>query len=90
VPWSEVVTSNGFLKTPDEIRQVMAKANLDLNKPIAITCGSGVSACVVGAALDLIGVPAEKMPLFDGAYTEWKLAGKPSFKGKPDLGRARL
>mmetsp|Transcript_27141 Transcript_27141/g.64094 ORF Transcript_27141/g.64094 Transcript_27141/m.64094 type:complete len:360 (+) Transcript_27141:69-1148(+) len=89
VPWSAVV-KDGFLKTPDEIREVMEKASVDLTKPVAITCGSGVSACIVGAALELVGVPAEKAPLFDGAYTEWKLAGKPSIKGKVDPPASKL
>ena len=44
-----------------------------------MTCGSGVSACVVAAALDLAGVV--DVPLYDGAYTEWKTSGKPTFKG---------
>ena len=44
-----------------------------------VTCGSGVSACVVRAALAKIGVT--DVPLFDGAYTEWKVSDLPTFKG---------
>mmetsp|Transcript_32198 Transcript_32198/g.78979 ORF Transcript_32198/g.78979 Transcript_32198/m.78979 type:complete len:365 (+) Transcript_32198:167-1261(+) len=79
VPWGDVVRADGTFKDEKEIRQILQDSHVDLSKPVAVTCGSGVSACVVAAALASVGVT--EMPLYDGAYTEWKSSGKETFKG---------
>jgi thiosulfate/3-mercaptopyruvate sulfurtransferase len=42
---------------------------VDLQKPIATSCGSGVSAAVLTLALYRLGV--ENPALYDGSWTEW-------------------
>mmetsp|Transcript_18809 Transcript_18809/g.47417 ORF Transcript_18809/g.47417 Transcript_18809/m.47417 type:complete len:355 (+) Transcript_18809:10-1074(+) len=79
VPWGEVLTPAGAFKTEDELRKLMQDNSVDVTKPCAVTCGSGVSACIVAVALDVLG--NKDVPLFDGAYCEWKTAGKETVKG---------
>ncbi|PSC05829.1 3-mercaptopyruvate sulfurtransferase [Alsobacter soli] len=68
VPWTELVTSGG-LKSPEEIRAVFEGAGVDLRKPIATTCGSGVSAAILTLALNTAGVNTKS--LYDGSWAEW-------------------
>ncbi|WP_338517479.1 sulfurtransferase [Alteromonas gracilis] len=45
------------------------KAEVDLAKPIICTCGSGVTACVVGFAALMCG--ATQVSVYDGSWSEW-------------------
>jgi thiosulfate/3-mercaptopyruvate sulfurtransferase len=71
VPWRNVVTKEGTLKSNDGLRA--AFASVDIHKPIVTTCGSGVSAAILMLALDEIG--AKDVALYDGSWTEW--GGRP-------------
>ena len=44
-----------------------------MNKPIAVTCGSGVTACILALAFYQIGYP--DIAVYDGSWTEWSMAG---------------
>nr|WP_318384720.1 3-mercaptopyruvate sulfurtransferase [uncultured Enterobacter sp.] len=68
VPWTDLVFE-GELKTTDELRDVFARANVDINKPIIASCGSGVTAVVLVLALNTLGV--NDVTLYDGAWSEW-------------------
>ncbi|WAH51892.1 3-mercaptopyruvate sulfurtransferase [Pseudescherichia vulneris] len=68
VPWGELVFE-GELKTTDELSAVFARQGVDLNKPIVVSCGSGVTAAVVALALETLGV--EGVKLYDGSWSEW-------------------
>ncbi|POU03009.1 MULTISPECIES: 3-mercaptopyruvate sulfurtransferase [Enterobacteriaceae] len=68
VPWGELVFE-GELKTTDELSAVFARRGVDLNKPIVVSCGSGVTAAVVALALETLGV--EGVKLYDGSWSEW-------------------
>jgi thiosulfate/3-mercaptopyruvate sulfurtransferase len=67
VPWRAVVAADGTLKPHAELRTAFAQ--VDLNKPIVTTCGSGISAAILMLALDEIG--AGHVALYDGSWTEW-------------------
>ncbi|WP_336854056.1 3-mercaptopyruvate sulfurtransferase [Pseudescherichia vulneris] len=68
VPWGELVFE-GELKTTDELSAVFARQGVDLNKPIVVSCGSGVTAAVVALALETLGV--DGVTLYDGSWSEW-------------------
>ncbi len=60
---------SGQMRSPEEIAQVFAEKNIDLSRPIACTCGSGVTACVV--ALALHGIGHADAAVYDGSWSEW-------------------
>lgn len=79
VPWTDVINQDGTFKSKEEILKVLKDNGVDTSRPLGVSCGSGVSACVVAAALKCLGI--NETPVFDGAYTEWKSSGKDTFKG---------
>jgi thiosulfate/3-mercaptopyruvate sulfurtransferase len=68
VHYAKLVNDDGTLKSKDGLRAVVEGAGLDTTKPIVASCGTGVTACAVVLALDVLGVPAA---VFDGSWTEW-------------------
>jgi thiosulfate/3-mercaptopyruvate sulfurtransferase len=76
VPFLDVITADGKMKERKDIEEALKKAKVDVSQPLAVTCGSGVSACIVRAALFQVGLI--DVPLYDGAYTEWKVSGLPT------------
>ena len=72
LPFNEVLNADGTMKSPGELRLVFEAAGVDLTKPAITTCGSGVSAAILGLALERIGV---KFALYDGSWAEWGMYG---------------
>lgn len=68
VPWTELVRV-GELKTTDELDAIFFGRGVSYDKPIIVSCGSGVTAAVVLLALATLDVPNVK--LYDGAWSEW-------------------
>jgi thiosulfate/3-mercaptopyruvate sulfurtransferase len=69
LPYSTLVDARGTMLPADELRQRIAAAGIDINKPVIASCGSGVSACILGLALDLLG--AKNTMIYDGSWAEW-------------------
>ena len=44
--------------------------NIDENKPIVCSCGSGVTACIVKFALELLN-KNNNIKIYDGSWSEW-------------------
>ena len=68
VPWTELVRE-GELTTTDELDAIFFGRGVSYDKPIIVSCGSGVTAAVVLLALATLDVPNVK--LYDGAWSEW-------------------
>ena len=68
VPWTELVRESE-LKTTDELDAIFFGRGVSYDKPIIVSCGSGVTAAVVLLALATLDVPNVK--LYDGAWSEW-------------------
>ncbi|MEE8626736.1 MULTISPECIES: 3-mercaptopyruvate sulfurtransferase [Methylobacterium] len=60
---------NGRLKDEAALREAVAQAGIDLDRPVVATCGSGVTAAIVGIALERLGRPPRS--LYDGSWSEW-------------------
>lgn len=59
----------GQLRTKDELRALFAQAGIALGEPIVMSCGSGVTACILALALYELGY--EDVPVYDGSWAEW-------------------
>ncbi len=60
---------NYTFRSADEIQVAFDDAGVDMNKPIAASCGSGVTASVTAFALHLLG--HDEIPVYDGSWAEW-------------------
>jgi len=69
VHYETLLTPEGTMKSPDELRAVFDAAGVDLTKPAITTCGSGVTAAILSLALERIGKTDHS--LYDGSWTEW-------------------
>jgi thiosulfate/3-mercaptopyruvate sulfurtransferase len=54
-----------------ELQAVFKSKGVDASKPIINSCGTGVTAAVIDAALTEAGYPSQKSRLYDGSWTEW-------------------
>ena len=68
VPWGDLV-AEGALKPDDQLTAIFAHQQVDLNRPIIVSCGSGVTAAVVALALATLDV--RDVTLYDGSWSEW-------------------
>jgi thiosulfate/3-mercaptopyruvate sulfurtransferase len=73
------IMEKGELKSPEAISAAFAEAGVDLDKPLITSCGSGVTAAILSAALETIGKPAKA--LYDGSWSEWGASERPLATG---------
>ncbi|RUT34905.1 3-mercaptopyruvate sulfurtransferase [Arsenicitalea aurantiaca] len=66
---ASVLSVEGRLRSPEELKAFFAEARIDLDKPIVTTCGSGVTAATLALALETAG--ARDVTLYDGSWAEW-------------------
>jgi thiosulfate/3-mercaptopyruvate sulfurtransferase len=69
VPFGTLLTDDGTMKSPDELRAVFEAAGVDVTKPAITTCGSGVTAAVLSLAMERFGKSDHS--LYDGSWAEW-------------------
>jgi thiosulfate/3-mercaptopyruvate sulfurtransferase len=69
VHYASLLGPDGTMLPPDTLRARFAEAGVDPSRPIVGTCGSGVTACAVMLALDVLGAP--HTAVYDGSWTEW-------------------
>jgi len=62
--------SNGRLQNLTQLQTLFASLNVDPEKPMIFSCGSGVTACILLLAAKLTGYQAI-MSVYDGSWTEW-------------------
>lgn len=74
VPFASLLTETGTMKSRDDLNSVLVSAGLptDGQKQVVTSCGSGLTACIVGLALKQIDFPIEsKWAVYDGSWSEY-------------------
>lgn len=69
----EKVLEKGKMKPKDELTKIFNNLNIE-NQPLAFTCGSGITACIILLASEF--VSENKNVLYDGSWAEWGQSGK--------------
>jgi len=69
----EKVLNNGKMKSKAELTKIFNNLKIE-NQPLAFTCGSGITACIILLASELIS--ENKKVLYDGSWAEWGQMGK--------------
>ena len=75
VPYASFTGPDGLLLDRAGLQARFREAGVDLDQPVIASCGSGVTACTILLALDLLG--HREHSLYDGSWTEY---------GSPDSG----
>ncbi|MGF1662852.1 MAG: sulfurtransferase [Kineosporiaceae bacterium] len=68
-PAADDLGPDGRFRTPSELAEQFAALGAVPGRPVAVYCGSGVTATHVVAALELAGV--EGVALYPGSYSQW-------------------
>ncbi len=68
--WEDLLDAGDRTLLPEEdLRKRFAATGLDLDKPVTISCGSGLTACILALGLARIG--KEDWRVYDGSWDEW-------------------
>jgi len=68
LPYGQLFNADGSWKQGDALKEAFSAAGVDVSKPVATTCGSGITAAVLAFGLHLLGNNAA---LYDGSWSEW-------------------
>ena len=70
LPWNECIDAETkcFLEKKILVKKFKS-IKIDLNNPVVFSCGSGVTACIVGKAFNI--VTNKTIYVYDGSWTEW-------------------
>ncbi|MFM8535404.1 MAG: 3-mercaptopyruvate sulfurtransferase [Acidimicrobiia bacterium] len=70
LPYTDLLDSKKGTMLPNaELAARIKASGIDPAKKVTASCGSGVTACVIGLALYLTGAP--EAAIYDGSWTEW-------------------
>jgi thiosulfate/3-mercaptopyruvate sulfurtransferase len=69
LPFGQLYNEDGTFRSPDEIRRLFARADIDPTRPFVASCGSGVTANSLIFAAHLLGHDGNR--LYDGSWSEW-------------------
>eukprot|EP01091_Cochliopodium_minus_P014122 TRINITY_DN472_c0_g1_i2.p1 TRINITY_DN472_c0_g1~~TRINITY_DN472_c0_g1_i2.p1 ORF type:complete len:194 (-),score=61.50 TRINITY_DN472_c0_g1_i2:65-646(-) len=72
VPFSDLLnTNNGIItmKSKEELLEYFKRRNINYSRDVAVTCGSGLTACILALAFYRVG--NKKVKLYDGSWSEW-------------------
>lgn len=69
LPFDQLFNPDGTWKRGEALRAAFADAGIDPDKPMALTCGSGITAAVLAFGAHLLGT--KQVGLYDGSWSEW-------------------
>ncbi|CAJ0649755.1 2383_t:CDS:10, partial [Entrophospora sp. SA101] len=71
LPFDKVIDpkTKRTLLDDDSLKKLIESKSIDLEKPIVLSCGSGITASILYVALEKLG--AKKLSVYDGSWTEY-------------------
>jgi len=70
LPLADLIdASTKTMKSPDVLKDRLERAGISADRPVILSCGSGVTACVVAFAMHLMG--HQNFAVYDGSWAEW-------------------
>lgn len=78
LPIADLLREDGTYRPPAEIADRLDAAGVRTGSAVVASCGSGITACQLVLAADLIGLRAE---LYPGSYSQWCALGRPVATG---------
>ena len=69
MPFTELINNDRTFKKKKELMSIFEKNKVNPNKKIAFTCGSGITACVLGLTNSIIS--GKKPVIYDGSWAEY-------------------
>jgi len=67
LPYSKLIL-NGTLRSPEKLKSIFSQC-ITNEKAIIFSCGSGITACILALAADVIGLPS--LCVYDGSWADW-------------------
>ncbi len=83
LPFAELLTEAGTFRPPAELRTALDRVGASGVAGAAASCGSGVTACHLILAGEIVGVP---IALYAGSYSGWLALGRPVATGSAPAG----
>tara|TARA_B100000212_G_scaffold273941_1_gene213394 strand:- start:1850 stop:2683 length:834 start_codon:yes stop_codon:yes gene_type:complete len=72
IPYTDLVDQvTGCYKKKEELEKIFNKNKIDEKTNVVFSCGSGVTACLIGKAYEI--VTNKEFKIFDGSWTEWAI-----------------
>jgi len=72
IPYTDLVDQvTGCYKKKEELQRIFTKNKIDEKTNVVFSCGSGVTACLIGKAYEI--VTNKEFKIFDGSWTEWAI-----------------
>ncbi|KAL9146986.1 hypothetical protein ABFS82_13G145900 [Erythranthe guttata] len=69
LPFPQMLDASQNLLPPDELKKRFAHEGISLESPVVLSCGTGVTACIMSLGLHRLG--KYEVPVYDGSWTEW-------------------
>jgi thiosulfate/3-mercaptopyruvate sulfurtransferase len=69
LPYTDLLNADKTMKSVDAMKAAFEAAGVDLSRAVITSCGSGITAAVLGLALERIG--HKSWSLYDGSWAEW-------------------
>ena len=71
LPFQLLINNDRTFKKKEQLINIFKKKEISIDKDMAFTCGSGVTACILGLANSIIS--GKKPIVYDGSWAEYGL-----------------